>query len=71
MSAVMCLANLLATDPLFRTACKADPGSALAQHGIVLTDLEFQAFDRVRALLTRRSDNDGWPPVDGPDWIWC
>lgn len=70
MKDLMRSAHLLATDPLFRTACGADPRSALAQRGLVLTRAELKAFSRVWTLITGGIDGDDSSPIDIPNGNW-
>ncbi len=67
MSTLMCVANLLATDPLFQAACKTDPSSALTQRGLSLNGDELHALKRVWKLVAHRLESQEWPPIDDPD----
>jgi hypothetical protein len=70
MSDLMCSARLLATDSLFRAACKTDPRSALAQRGLGLTEPELKALHRVWALIIGRMDDGELPPIGLPELGW-
>jgi len=63
----MCSARLLATDPLFRKACGADPLSALAQRGLELTRAERKAFGRVWAMISRSIGDGASLPIELPN----
>jgi len=58
MSDLMCSARLLATDSIFRAACQTDLGSALAQQGLGLSEIERKALRRVRALIDQMDDGE-------------
>lgn len=67
MNNLMFSARLLATEPLFRTACAIDLKAALAQWGLVLNKTEFKAFSRAWALLISRMEDVNLPPISLPD----
>lgn len=70
MDNLMRSAHLLATDPLFRAACRTDLKSALTRRGLDLTKVELKAFSRVRTLITNLVDGD-WPPDVIDWWVEC
>jgi len=70
MDNLMRSAHLLATDPLFRTACGTDPGSTLAQLGLALTRAELKALSRAWALMTSWIDSGDLSPINLPDRHW-